>query len=93
MADEDATPDESVTDPPRRGRPPKSVAAAAESANEPRADAESVSQEAPSDESEYIADESAARDGYLVMIAPDGFATTVPESIRDALIESGYTDK
>lgn len=31
--------------------------------------------------------------GYAVLVSPGGFSTTVPESLRATLIESGYTEK
>jgi len=31
-------------------------------------------------------------DGYIVLTSPTGTKTTVPDSIKDVLIESGYTE-
>jgi hypothetical protein len=32
-------------------------------------------------------------DGYTVLVGPAGIETTVPNSILDALLDSGYTKK
>jgi hypothetical protein len=32
-------------------------------------------------------------DGYTVLVGPAGIETTVPDSILDALLDSGYTKK
>lgn len=36
---------------------------------------------------------AAAPDGYTVVVSPTGDETTVPDEIKDRLIESGYTVK
>ena len=33
-----------------------------------------------------------ADEGYTVLVSPTGFVTTVPDDIKDRLIESGYTE-
>jgi len=41
---------------------------------------------------ETVADEAAVS-GYTLVVGPSGTETTVPDSILDSLLDSGYTKK
>ena len=36
--------------------------------------------------------EKKVEEGYTTLISPTGFVTTVPDDIKDVLIDSGYTE-
>lgn len=106
MADEIVTTDSIGTtpQPAKRGRPrkeapePAAVEDAREQPEEPSEDipdlpADDIDVQDALADVEIVVDPAPAEEGYVVLRSPYGAVTTVPTSIKDALILSGYTEQ